>query len=36
MILVKGHKLNPKYNDHQLNGELSAYRECHVIEVSDD
>ena len=29
-ILVKGETLPPKYRDHQLNGKLSAFRECHI------
>ena len=29
-ILAKGEKLPFKYKDHQLKGELSAFRECHV------
>ncbi len=28
--LVAGEKLATNYRDHQLQGELSAYRECHI------
>jgi len=29
-ILAKGERLPPKYRDHQLQGKLSAFRECHI------
>jgi mRNA interferase YafQ len=29
-LLVTGEPMPPKYKDHKLNGEFSAYRECHV------
>ena len=29
-ILAKGEQLPPKYKDHQLKGNLSAFRECHI------
>ena len=28
--LARGEKLSPNHQDHQLSGELSEYRECHV------
>ncbi|MDP2655119.1 MAG: type II toxin-antitoxin system YafQ family toxin [bacterium] len=28
--LASGEKLNARYQDHQLSGELQDYRECHV------
>lgn len=28
--LARGEKLEPKYQDHQLSGELQDYRECHI------
>lgn len=28
--LSRGEKLEPKYQDHQLSGELQEYRECHI------
>jgi mRNA interferase YafQ len=28
--LAQGKKLPPEYNDHQLQGELKHYRECHI------
>ncbi len=28
--LAKGEKLDAKYNDHRLTGDLRDYRECHV------
>ena len=30
VLLAKGEKLPPKYRDHQLQGKLSAFRECHI------
>ena len=30
MLLAKGEPLPPKYRDHQLQGRLSAFRECHI------
>ncbi|MCL2171290.1 MAG: type II toxin-antitoxin system YafQ family toxin [Defluviitaleaceae bacterium] len=30
IILAKGETLPPKYRDHQLKGNLSAFRECHI------
>ena len=30
IILAKGEPLPPKYRDHQLQGKLSAFRECHI------
>jgi mRNA interferase YafQ len=30
LILAKGEMLPPKYRDHQLQGKLSAFRECHL------
>ena len=30
MTLASGEKLDPKYRDHQLQGEYKAFRECHV------
>ena len=29
-LLASGKKLPANYKDHQLNGELSKYRECHI------
>ncbi|MCL2693927.1 MAG: type II toxin-antitoxin system YafQ family toxin [Oscillospiraceae bacterium] len=29
-LLAKGGRLPPKYRDHQLQGKLSAFRECHI------
>ncbi|NTV22547.1 MAG: type II toxin-antitoxin system YafQ family toxin [Candidatus Yonathbacteria bacterium] len=29
-LLALGEKLPAKYRDHKLQGELSAYRECHI------
>ena len=29
-LLCNGDKLDPKYRDHQLTGNLSRYRECHI------
>jgi len=29
-LLAKGEQLPPKYHDHQLQGKLSAFRECHI------
>jgi mRNA interferase YafQ len=29
-ILAQGKKLPPAYKDHQLQGELKQYRECHI------
>ena len=29
-LLASGKKLPPSYRDHNLNGELSRYRECHI------
>ena len=29
-LLASGTKLPSNYKDHQLNGELSKYRECHI------
>jgi len=29
-LLAKGEQLPPKYRDHQLQGKLSAFRECHI------
>ncbi|MDR0222624.1 MAG: type II toxin-antitoxin system YafQ family toxin [Oscillospiraceae bacterium] len=29
-LLAKGERLPPKYRDHRLKGELSAFRECHI------
>ena len=28
--ISQGEKLDEKYNDHQLNGKMSMYRECHI------
>ena len=28
--LARGERLNTKYHDHQLSGELQYYRECHI------
>ena len=28
--LAKGNKLDPKYKDHQLKGNMKDYRECHI------
>ncbi len=28
--LLSGSKLDKKYNDHQLKGNFSGYRECHI------
>ncbi|MDR0825997.1 MAG: type II toxin-antitoxin system YafQ family toxin [Mycoplasmataceae bacterium] len=36
LILASGHKLNHKYRDHALHGPWSNFRECHIVEVSDD
>jgi mRNA interferase YafQ len=36
LILEHGHKLNPKYKDHALYGEWRDFRECHIVEVSDN
>ena len=30
VLLAKGERLPPKYRDHQLQGKLSAFRECHI------
>lgn len=30
ILLAKGESLPPKYRDHQLKGNLSAFRECHI------
>jgi len=30
VLLAKGEKLPPKYRDHQLQGKLAAFRECHI------
>jgi mRNA interferase YafQ len=30
LILARGEQLPPKYRDHQLQGNLSAFRECHI------
>lgn len=30
LTLRKGEKLDEKYKDHQLKGELENYRECHI------
>ena len=30
ILLAKGGILPPKYRDHQLQGKLSAFRECHI------
>lgn len=29
-LLAKGEPLPPKYRDHQLQGRLSTFRECHI------
>jgi len=29
-ILVAGQKLDPKYRDHQLAGQWSGHRDCHI------
>jgi mRNA interferase YafQ len=29
-LLAKGEQLPQKYRDHQLQGKLSAFRECHI------
>ena len=29
-LLAKGEALPPKYRDHQLQGKLSVFRECHI------
>ena len=29
-MLAQGKKLPPEYKDHQLQGELQHYRECHI------
>ncbi len=29
-MLARGDKLETKYRDHQLSGELKGYRECHI------
>jgi mRNA interferase YafQ len=29
-LLQSGKKLNQKYRDHQLTGDLKEYRECHI------
>ncbi len=29
-VLARGEKLDAKYRDHQLTGELQGYRECHI------
>jgi len=29
--IASGLELNKKYRDHQLGGELKAYRECHIL-----
>ncbi len=29
-ILISGEELPKEYKDHQLNGELKDYRECHI------
>lgn len=29
-IIASGNKLHIAYRDHKLNGEFSAYRECHI------
>ena len=29
-LLASGKKLPPSYRNHNLNGELSRYRECHI------
>ena len=29
-ILSKGNKIEERYKDHQLNGDLKNYRECHI------
>lgn len=29
-ILASGQKLNIKYQDHKLKGNMSGYRECHI------
>jgi len=28
--LARGERLEPRYQDHQLSGELQEYRECHI------
>ena len=30
VLLAKGERLPLKYRDHQLQGKLSAFRECHI------
>jgi len=30
ILLTKGEPLPPEYRDHQLQGKLSAFRECHI------
>lgn len=29
-LLASGEKMPPKYNDHQLTGNLKDFRECHI------
>lgn len=29
-ILERGQKLDPKYLDHELKGDLNGFRECHI------
>ncbi|MFH1178445.1 MAG: type II toxin-antitoxin system YafQ family toxin [bacterium] len=29
-VLTRGERLEAKYQDHQLSGELQEYRECHI------
>lgn len=29
--IASGQVLNKKYRDHQLSGDLKAYRECHIL-----
>lgn len=29
-MLARGERLDAKYQDHQLSGELQEYRECHI------
>jgi mRNA interferase YafQ len=30
IALAVGHKLDPKYRDHSLGGDLAGFRDCHI------
>ena len=36
VTLASGERLPPEYRDHQLKGDMKAYRECHIGGASSD